>query len=309
MDLSGIENGGGCGNLVESCSPRTGGSTAAYVGVPSSAQVGSGLGHDTLESRVMCATSKLNRNEDENVTSVKGSRSASKHSANARSQRAPVGMNRRLRRVMNEMYLKRSAGKLRGDAPGEEPDLFDPDELKQLFAVNFRSVFSDLVESREAVEKFSPFTSVTEEQQTALFEKLEKKKVSKKSSAIEKRSNESEKKSALCAKKRFELVERKVRSLILSKYETVIPILRSVEERIVEYRNVFGSSAVQTIEMTDSFHRLLAHGVAHFYCMRSSTVTLAQQDIRGVRFHPTESSIPELPPMSLADYASTLVKC
>jgi len=208
-----------------------------------------------------------------------------------------VPVSRRLRRVLNEMYLKRCASRIRIDR-GESAEIDDPEELRELFAVGSHSVFADLHESKTALEAFSPFASVTEEQEASMLQEL-----SSPQAARTRRSRRASEAAATArdTQHRLCLIDPRARTIMLGKTDAVAPLIEEIEARLEHVKTHSWSEGDEVpveLVLDEAFHRLLAHGVAQYYQLRSTSASASTQR-RAVLLSPSLASRARWPEVTL----------
>eukprot|EP00184_Porphyridium_aerugineum_P001787 CAMPEP_0184697248 /NCGR_PEP_ID=MMETSP0313-20130426/4266_1 /TAXON_ID=2792 /ORGANISM="Porphyridium aerugineum, Strain SAG 1380-2" /LENGTH=420 /DNA_ID=CAMNT_0027156013 /DNA_START=83 /DNA_END=1345 /DNA_ORIENTATION=- len=200
---------------------------------------------------------------------------------------------KRLRRVLNDMYLQRCAHKVRSER-GEDPEYLDVNELKQLFQVHHRSIFAELHESKSAAELFKPFTDISEDRERELLFP------DKNPSHPEQRRVEDQSPEA-----RYLCIDRKIRAMLQLKFGVLQELIVDVEKSISRSRLDRPNASIQ-FELEDGFHRLAVHGVSQYYHMKSCTQRTRGEASCVINIYATESSIESAPACSLHEYLSRL---
>lgn len=234
-------------------------------------------------------------------------------SRGAKSPRAGV---RRMQRFFNHAQLKKHA---------DPEDLEDPERLKRLFDVKSPSLFRDLVGDPETQKCFEPFLFVTEETEQKQLDHLcgngRKRHGSSKSHRADKhradlRYEQMDRLALACAQNGqyiqrggvirerslicifplplLFLCSRKVRALISARPQFVLSVLETMETEVRSCVQVG-----QTMELDTSVYRMIAHGLAQFYGMRSWSEDTSDGS-RLTVFKPTKNTV--VPHITLSDF-------
>jgi len=118
-------------------------------------------------------------------------------------------------------------------------------------------------ENRKTVEQF---IDITEEEQDRLFEEFEKAsiKTSKRNNNDEERAGEESK---YVASRLFQQVDKRVRKWLFRYYES--EFFQNVDQQIADFiTSPHNYNGALVYDLDHPFHRLICHGVCHFYSLK-----------------------------------------
>ncbi|KAA8498982.1 hypothetical protein FVE85_6567 [Porphyridium purpureum] len=289
---------------VDGAAPRRRKSEEQYRGLPSSTQsLGVGNQSHGLKAGFFGPPAVSG-----SAVAVSGGNSAAvgsstpPSSASKKTEKRRPAVSRRMRRALNDMYLQKCALRVRHER-GDSLDLYDPAELRQIFAVSYTSVFNDLHDSQTASTSFAPFLNVTEEEQEQFLSELQPRTTRCTQNARGKQNTNSEH-STGCAETapyRFAKVSRKAQGVMLSKVESCESSLRKLEGLVSEVALI--PNLRTPVEMESSYERMLLHGLAQYYFVHSFTRPQGKKGSGRVTFlSSTPQSWSSAPECSLVDY-------
>eukprot|EP00871_Galdieria_phlegrea_P004127 jgi/Galph1/4715/GphlegSOOS_G3392.1 len=173
---------------------------------------------------------------------------------------------RRLRRIVNEIYLRSFEGFRHSYSEGLGEPSGATVPCKEDFRVSWKNAFDEVVTNSRNLMSFEPFRNVTEEEEKRILLALELKqrRQSKRTRRSQTNSTNWELDERLrLATTQWNRVDKRIRPLLV-KNSAVTPLVVDIESQILALYPHGGYLYIET-----SFERLLAHGIAQFHGMKS----------------------------------------
>lgn len=191
------------------------------------------------------STRHLQKLEDE-LPPPRPSRRTAAHRA---AERAPI-VSRRMRRFVNDAALHVAAESI--DAlPSSRAD------LRLLFERQTHTTFTTLLEDPEAAHAWNSFIELDENVQRSLL------------------ASYTDPKSAVVHHDGLHKVDRKIRHLFKTRLDVVRPLVKQVEETIVDLE--IGETVV--LRLQDALSRMVAHGVAQFHSLAHQSLGIGHNRV------------------------------